>query len=643
MAVGVFISTLIVALAIFVALFLQGDDLVNPTRIKLGDPKYDIVPVESPSASSTLLKILTYVMARSNLGPVVRRKLLKDNKLYLLRDLASQIKLPPLHFPMRRLNKEDRAIIEANDCDADDELCISSVLSSANGERDGEQTLKSVIDYHHAYLSGKTTPSKALQKILATIRNWEKENMNIFSSVLEEAVMKEALKSDERYASGQPLSVFDGVPVAFKDMLCITGHKYYNGRDPKHADEVVVCDHDDELVVNFRRYGAVILGLTLQVEGGVTPLGYNSHWKGPLSAYSRNRYSGGSSSGSATAVATGLVPIAIGFDGGGSVRIPAAMSGLHGLATTFGRCAFGLEHLMSTLIKAGPIAANAVDAALGYAIMAQTTAQYPDHFYNKMYDGAFLGVPKHHLTGWEQVEDLSGVRLGVYPSWFNDVPDDIRERTLATIEFLKSRGAEVVEINIPHLMVMTFAHAMKIATEFAKGFDIHYSKPTYYLEPNTMITVGVGMSSTALEQLGGEVIRHWGFNFVTSLFRDHNLTAIVTPSLGQEVPILSEVAKEIGESNNALTIRVMKYASLVNFIGLPGYSVPIGGKKPSTFDPHEDASSTRVPLGIQFIGDHWSEAKLLRLGHAVEKGFTKTLQSDHQMSKPIYYLNPLEN
>lgn len=634
-------AALAVAIAIFVAVFMQGDDLVKPSRIKLGDPAYDMVPIQSPSASSTLLKVLTYVLTRSPLGPTIRRVLLKDNKIYLLRDLASQIKLPPLHFPMRRLSKEERTEVEKNDCAADDELCIRDVVAAA-GNDSADHNLKSILDYHQAFLEGRTTPSKAAQKILATLHQWETENMNIFSSVIDDDVIRQAVEADKRYAAGEPLGVFDGVPVAFKDMLCIKGHKYYNGRDPKYADDVKVCDHDDELVVNFRRHGAIILGLTLQVEGGVTPLGYNSHWHGPLSAYSRNRYSGGSSSGSATAVATGLVPLAIGFDGGGSVRIPAAMSGLHGLATSFGRCAFGLEHLMSSLIKAGPIAANAVDAALGYAIMAQTTTQYPDHLYNRMYDGAFHGVPKPHLTGWKDIQDLTGVRLGVYPAWFNDVPDDIRQQTNAAIDVLKARGAEIVEINIPHLMVMTFAHAMKISTEFAKSFDVHYSKPTYYLEPNTMITVGIGMSSSALEQLSGDVIRHWGFNFVTSLFREHQLTAIVTPSLGQEVPILSEVAKEIGESNNAMTIRVMKYASLVNFLGLPGYSVPIGGKTPSSFDPNEDPATTRVPLGIQFIGDHWSDAKLLRLGHAIEEGFTRRLQPEKQMSKPIYYVNPLE-
>jgi Asp-tRNA(Asn)/Glu-tRNA(Gln) amidotransferase A subunit family amidase len=107
-------------------------------------------------------------------------------------------------------------------------------------------------------------------------------------------------------------------------MMSIKGMTYYNGNNPneKFAKNWKTSDVDDIMVKRFRDLGAIIYGLTIMVEGGVTPLGWNSHFKGPTSPYSLNRYSGGSSSGSAVAVATGLVPVTIGFDGGGSIRIP---------------------------------------------------------------------------------------------------------------------------------------------------------------------------------------------------------------------------------------------------------------------------------------------------------------------------------
>lgn len=126
--------------------------------------------------------------------------------------------------------------------------------------------------------------------------------------------------------------------MVFKDMSAIKGYKLHNGGSPRSPERFIeIPSYDDVLVAKFRRVGAVILGLTIMTEGGVSPLGYNSHFQGPVSPFSMNRYSGGSSGGSAVAVATGIAPLGVGFDGGGSIRIPASMSGIHGLATTFGR------------------------------------------------------------------------------------------------------------------------------------------------------------------------------------------------------------------------------------------------------------------------------------------------------------------
>jgi Asp-tRNA(Asn)/Glu-tRNA(Gln) amidotransferase A subunit family amidase len=107
-------------------------------------------------------------------------------------------------------------------------------------------------------------------------------------------------------------------------MMDVQGHTIYEGRDPspEHASEWVQSDKDDLMVSRLRALGAIVFGVTIEVEGGVSPLGFNAHFQGPVSPYSMNRYSGGSSSGSAVAVATGVVPVAIGYDGGGSIRLP---------------------------------------------------------------------------------------------------------------------------------------------------------------------------------------------------------------------------------------------------------------------------------------------------------------------------------
>ena len=174
------------------------------------------------------------------------------------------------------------------------------------------------MEYAEEYRSLKSKPSEVMKRTIETIKDWESRGLKIFSSVLERDVMEQAKKSDERFAAGQPLSILDGVPIAVKDMVHVNGHVVTHGT----SVGLLIAQDDDIMIARLKSLGAIILGLTIMVEGGVSPFGYNSHFQGPHSAYSLNRYSGGSSSGSAVAVATGLVPVAIGFDGGGSIRIP---------------------------------------------------------------------------------------------------------------------------------------------------------------------------------------------------------------------------------------------------------------------------------------------------------------------------------
>lgn len=310
------------------------------------------------------------------------------------------------------------------------------------------------------------------------------------------------------------------------------------------------------------------------------------------------------------------------------------MSGIHGLATTFGRIPFE-NHTDSVLIKAGPMSASAADAAITYAVMAPNDL---DGFYSQLYDGGVHGPPLPHLSGFDSIDDLSDVRLGIYPEWFNDSDEKVRTRCYEVVDFLKSKGAQIVEIQIPHLQAVLISQGLKIASEFAAGWDSKFHNTPDSLEPNTRITVGIGSSASALEVLSGEKIRHYMVDYIAKLFKKEKLTAIINPTVGVEIPILTEEAKKRGESNTALTLRVMRHASFVNFLGLPGYTVPVGFIEPTQLDPHEPAS-TKVPVPFQFIGDHWSDHKLLRLGRAVEAGFTAKLEKP---PRPLYYHDPLQ-
>jgi Asp-tRNA(Asn)/Glu-tRNA(Gln) amidotransferase A subunit family amidase len=461
-------------IAIFIHLVFHNHEAITGKKIILGNPEYNIKPAVAPKLDGQLLKIFAYIATKTRFGPTIIRQLLNDNGIVNLRELASQISIPPLHYPMRRLSKSERvAYKERIDPSS---KSVEEVIQS--GISEGTLTLpsshplglRSIEDYAALYRNNSILPSQIISKTLTSIKEWEKAGFRIFSEIHHDDVLQQAKASDARFKEGKALSIFDGVPIAFKDMMDIRDYHHYNGQNPAEMYSAYywIAKEDDVQVARFRALGAIIMGSTIMTEGGVTPVGYNAHFRGPVSAYSWNRYSGGSSSGSAVAVATGLIPLAIGFDGGGSIRLPATMSGVHGLATGLGRCPFS-HYYSSTMIKVGPLAATASDIALAYAVMSKDE---PGHFYSQLYDGEAEGLPFPHLSGFSNIQDLSDLRIGIFPEWFNDSSSHVRSYLYSVIDFLKEKGVTFIDINIPHLEEIRFAHGTKIVAEFAMGFDL---------------------------------------------------------------------------------------------------------------------------------------------------------------------------
>lgn len=258
-------------------------------------------------------------------------------------------------------------------------------------------------------------------------------------------------------------------------------------------------------------------------------------------------------------------------------------------------------------------------------IYAAISNNKENHFYTELYGGS--GPPSPHLTSFNKIDDLSDIRLGIYRNWIDDSDEIVRRYTYMAIDYLKSKGATVIEINIPHLHLAALSHGLTITSEFASTLDKKYYSSKHTLESTTRISLAIGNAVTALELQSIAKIRSWLHHFVNDLFKRENLSAIVTPSISVLPPFLSNAAKVFGESNTALSVKVMKYASLANFIGIPGHSVPIG------FD-----DETNLPIGLQLLGDHWQEHILLRLANCFDKGGF----AGKKKIKPQYFIDPLQ-
>lgn len=451
-----------------------------------------------------------------------------------------------------------------------------------------------VHDYATAYRNGTISPEQVAANVVRAIESSHRAAPPLGAVIAMSSadVLRQGRESATRIRGGRALSVWDGVPVAVKDELDMVPYPTTVGTSFLGGAPATV---DATVVARLRAAGALLIGKTNMHEIGIGVTGLNLRQGTPRNPYAPAHYTGGSSSGSAAAVAAGLCPMAVGADGGGSIRIPSAFCGLVGLKPTYGRVSeFGAAPLCWSVAHVGPMAATATDAALGYAAMAGADVRDPNS----------LRQPRPTLEGWDNL-DLRDLRLGVFRPWFQHAAPEVVGCCESLLRQLQHMGAQVREIVIPDLELARVAHAITICSEMAEALKHEYREHRSDFNPDVRLNLVLAYTFGATDYVQAQRVRTRMMSHFERAFAE--VDAVITPTTGVTAPEIHPHALRHGESDLAILTEIMRFATVANLTGLPAISFPAG------YD------SAGLPVGMQAIGRPFDERTLLRLALASEQ------------------------
>ena len=442
------------------------------------------------------------------------------------------------------------------------------------------------------------------------------DRVHAFLTLTEDLALEQARRADERLERGEATTL-TGIPAAIKDVICTKGVRTTCG---SRILEPFVPIYDATVITLLQEAGFVMLGKTNMDEFAMGSSGENSAFGPTHNPWALDRVPGGSSSGSAAAVASGMAYYALGSDTGGSIRQPAALSGVVGLKPTYGRVSrFGLVAFGSSLDQIGPLTRSVRDAALVF----QAISGYDP----RDSTSASLEVPD--VAGALDY-DLKGLRVGVPQEYFVEGMDDsVRAAVAAAIDQMASLGAEIDwEVSLPsttHALAVYYIIAPSEASANLARYDgVKYGYS--YHEGDSMWE---NMEKTRQQGFGDEVKRRimLGTYALSAGYYDayylkaQKVRTLIRREFDEAfnthdvliTPVSPTPAFRLGEKiADPLQMYLSDVCTIpVNIAGLPGISVPCG------FATATDGA--RLPIGVQMLAKPFDEATLLRAAYAYEQ------------------------
>jgi aspartyl-tRNA(Asn)/glutamyl-tRNA(Gln) amidotransferase subunit A len=458
---------------------------------------------------------------------------------------------------------------------------------------------------------GEITSRQLVEQFLAAIRQHD-PRLRAFLHVDEAGALAQAQASDDRRRAGAAPAPLEGLPVAVKDNLCV------RGQPTTCASKILQHfrpPYDAHVIERLRAAGAVLLGKTNLDEFAMGSSTENSAFQVTRNPWDTQRIPGGSSGGSAAAVAAGLAPLALGSDTGGSVRQPAGLCGVVGLKPSYGRVSrFGLVAFGSSLDQVGPLAHDVRDAALLLEVIAGHDPRDST--------SVAQGVPAYRQA---LESPLDGLTIGVPAEYFAEGLDaEVEKAVREALAVYQGLGAKLREVSLPSSKFALAAYYL-VATAEASSNLARYDGVHYGHRAKEYAGLVEMYSASRDEGFGAEVKRRimLGTHALSSGYRDayylkalqvrrlirQDLDAVLKECDVIAGPTSPTVAFRIGErTSDPLAMYLADiYTIAANLAGLPGISIPCG------------FSTAGLPIGLQLLAGAMQEEKLLRVARMYER------------------------
>jgi aspartyl-tRNA(Asn)/glutamyl-tRNA(Gln) amidotransferase subunit A len=464
-----------------------------------------------------------------------------------------------------------------------------------------------IVESGKALRAGKVSSAELTQTCLAKIEA-ENPRLNAFLTVTSELALQQAAAADADFARGIDRGPLQGIPYALKDNFATKGIRTTCG---SKLFENHVPDFDSAVTETLAAVGAVLLGKT-----GLHELAYgitsnNPHFGAVRNPCDPERIPGGSSGGSAAAVAAGMAAMAMGTDTGGSIRIPAAFCGTIGIKPTSGRVSrFGCMPLDFSLDHMGPMTLTVRDAALTLEALAGYDSR--DDTSSRNVPGRYLPPDQPSIAGW---------RIGRPENFFNErIQPEVRaayEEVLARAERL---GAQIVPVRMPDIAAINVVGRMILMSEASALLERHMDRRESF-GADVLALLDQGRLLAATDYVNAQRLRRLMQKDFARIWTD--IDVLLTPTSAIVAPKIGQTTVEIDGVPEDTRMAATRFVRPFNVLGIPALSLPCG------------AGEAGMPLGLQIVGKAFDEAKLFEAGACLTES-----RASASLNGPAGHRNP---